>query len=181
MVDLITPLERATGVALVRPIVLVPILRAGLGMVDGVWPLAPSAQIAHIGIYRDEATARPQPYYSKFPPTLETANVFLLDPMLAPGQSAVEAANQLKTFAPTSSQASAMPVTDTSEPDRTADECEQEETERTEAWLGTTPAAFPGTAVRPARRAPRPRGATHGVPPLCLSCRPFPFANQRRV
>jgi uracil phosphoribosyltransferase len=97
-IELTTPLERTTGNALVRPVVLVPILRAGLGMVDGVWPLAPSAQIAHIGIYRDEATARPQPYYSKFPPALDTADVFLLDPMLATGQSAVEAANQLKAY-----------------------------------------------------------------------------------
>ncbi len=95
-IDIETPVARTTGLTLARPIVLVPILRAGLGMVDGIWPLAPTAQIGHIGIYRDEATARPQPYYSKLPPTLAEADVFLLDPMLATGYSAVEAADQLK-------------------------------------------------------------------------------------
>lgn len=94
--EITTPLARATGHVLIRPIVLVPILRAGLGMVDGIWPLVPTAQLAHIGIYRDEETARPHPYYSKFGPALGTADVFLLDPMLATGQSAVEAVNQLK-------------------------------------------------------------------------------------
>lgn len=95
-VEVATPLAQTTGRALVHPIVLVPILRAGLGMVDGIWPLVPTAQLAHIGIYRDEQTARPHPYYSKFGPALDTADIFLLDPMLATGQSAVEAANQLK-------------------------------------------------------------------------------------
>jgi uracil phosphoribosyltransferase len=94
--DVPTPLQKTTGRMLVHPIVLVPILRAGLGMVDGIWPLVPTAQIAHVGIYRDEETARPHPYYSKFPPAINTADVFLLDPMLATGQSAVEAARQLK-------------------------------------------------------------------------------------
>lgn len=95
-VEIETPIERTTGTELSRVVVLVPILRAGLGMVDGVWPLVPTAQIAHIGIYRDEATAKPQPYYSKLPPGLGDGDVFLLDPMLATGQSAVEAVNQLK-------------------------------------------------------------------------------------
>jgi uracil phosphoribosyltransferase len=94
-VNVVTPMAETSGHALVRPIVLVPILRAGLGMVDGIWPLVPSAQIAHIGIFRDEETALPQPYYSKFPTGLEEADVFLLDPMLATGQSAVEAVRQL--------------------------------------------------------------------------------------
>jgi len=96
-VPVTTPLEPTTGRVLARPIVLVPILRAGLGMVDGIWPLVPTAQLAHIGIYRDEATALPHPYYSKFGPGLETGEVFLLDPMLATGRSAIEAVNQLKT------------------------------------------------------------------------------------
>jgi len=95
-IDIVTPLAKSTGRVLVHPIVLVPILRAGLGMVDGIWPLAPTAQLAHIGIYRDEETALPHPYYSKFCPTLDTADVFLLDPMLATGQSAIEAVNQLR-------------------------------------------------------------------------------------
>ena len=96
-VPVTTPLEPTTGRVLARPIVLVPILRAGLGMVDGIWPLVPTAQLAHIGIYRDEATALPHPYYSKFGPGLATGEVFLLDPMLATGRSAIEAVNQLKT------------------------------------------------------------------------------------
>lgn len=91
-----TPIEPATGAELSRPVVLVPILRAGLGMVDGIWPLIPRAQIAHIGIYRDEETALPQPYYSRMPTQPDSVDVFLLDPMLATGQSAVEAATQLK-------------------------------------------------------------------------------------
>jgi uracil phosphoribosyltransferase len=95
-VEVTTPMEKTTGRKLVHPIVLVPILRAGLGMVDGIWPVVPAAQLAHIGIYRDEETARPHPYYSKFGPDLNSAEVFLLDPMLATGQSAVEAVNQLK-------------------------------------------------------------------------------------
>jgi uracil phosphoribosyltransferase len=95
-VEITTPIEKTTGRVLIHPIVLVPILRAGLGMVDGIWPLVPTAQLAHIGIYRDEETARPHPYYSKFGPALDAADVFLLDPMLATGQSAVEAVNQLK-------------------------------------------------------------------------------------
>ena len=94
--EITTPLGVAAGRVLIHPIVLVPILRAGLGMVDGIWPLVPTAQLAHIGIYRDEETARPHPYYSKFGPALGRADVFLLDPMLATGQSAVEAVNQLK-------------------------------------------------------------------------------------
>jgi uracil phosphoribosyltransferase len=97
-VEIETPIERTTGTALSRSVVLVPILRAGLGMVDGVWPLIPTAQVAHIGIYRDDATAKPQPYYSKVPPGLGDGDVFLLDPMLATGQSAVEAVNQLKSY-----------------------------------------------------------------------------------
>jgi uracil phosphoribosyltransferase len=65
-------------------------------MVDGIWPVVPSAQLAHIGIYRDEMTAAPHPYYSKFGADLEEADVFVLDPMLATGQTAVEALRQLK-------------------------------------------------------------------------------------
>ncbi|MGI8603120.1 MAG: uracil phosphoribosyltransferase [Verrucomicrobiales bacterium] len=95
-VEVTTPLARTSGVSLPRPIVLAPVLRAALGMLDGIWHIAPEAQIAHLGIYRDEVTLRPQPYYSKFPDSLEEADVFALDPMLATGQSAIEAVNQLK-------------------------------------------------------------------------------------
>ncbi len=91
-----TPLTVTDGAEFAQPIVLVPILRAGLGLVDGILHLVPNAVVAHIGIARDEATAQPQSYYAKLPALLSHATVFLLDPMLATGGSAVEAARQLK-------------------------------------------------------------------------------------
>ncbi len=91
-----TPITATTGSAFAKPVVLVPILRAGLGMVDGILSLVPDAVVAHIGICRDEETAKPQSYYAKLPALLSNAEVFLLDPMLATGGSAIEAANQLK-------------------------------------------------------------------------------------
>lgn len=91
-----TPLAETDGAALARPVVLVPILRAGLGLSDAILPLMPEAVVAHLGIKRDEATAKPVPYYSNLPPLLADADVFLLDPMLATGGSACAAANQLK-------------------------------------------------------------------------------------
>ena len=95
-IEVQTPLAMAPAVALTRPIVLVPILRAGLGIIDGVLDMAPAAIVAHLGIARDEATAKPQSYYSKLPQVLSSGEVFLLDPMLATGGSAIEAVNQLK-------------------------------------------------------------------------------------
>ncbi len=94
--EVTTPLTTAKGAKLARPVVLVPVLRAGLGLVDGILHLVPDAVVAHIGIARDEATARPHSYYAKLPSLLSNADVFLLDPMLATGGSAVEAAQQLK-------------------------------------------------------------------------------------
>lgn len=94
--QVVTPLTTTSGARLARPIVLVPVLRAGLGLVDGILNLVPDAVVAHIGIARDEATARPHPYYAKLPSLLSNADVFLLDPMLATGGSAIEAARQLK-------------------------------------------------------------------------------------
>jgi uracil phosphoribosyltransferase len=91
-----TPLIKTTGFALKRTIVLSPILRAGLGLMDGILPLAPDAVVAHLGIARNEATAKPEPYYAKLPAIMPGSDVFLLDPMLATGGSAVEAARQLK-------------------------------------------------------------------------------------
>ena len=91
-----TPLTTTRGAALARPVVLVPVLRAGLGLVDGILNLVPDAVVAHIGIARDEETARPHSYYAKLPSLLSHADVFLLDPMLATGGSAIEAARQLK-------------------------------------------------------------------------------------
>jgi uracil phosphoribosyltransferase len=95
-IQVTTPLTVTEGAALARPIVLVPVLRAGLGLIDGILDLVPDAVVAHIGIARDEETALPQPYYAKLPGLLGNADVFLLDPMLATGGSAIEAANQLK-------------------------------------------------------------------------------------
>ena len=91
-----TPLAPCAGAVLARPIVLVPILRAGLGMLDGILRVAPDASIGHIGIYRDAETLRPVSYYERVPVSTAAANVLLLDPMLATGNSACEAASILK-------------------------------------------------------------------------------------
>lgn len=94
--DVQTPLALITGKRLARPMVFVPILRAGLGLLDGILPLMPEATVAHVGIKRNEETALPQPYYANLPTHLATADVFLLDPMLATGGSACEGVRQLK-------------------------------------------------------------------------------------
>jgi len=96
-ITLQTPLAQAPGARFARPIVLVPILRAGLGLAEAILPLVPEATVAHVGIARDEATARPVHYYAKLPPVLARADVFLLDPMLATGGSACAALSQLKS------------------------------------------------------------------------------------
>lgn len=91
-----TPLAETQGQAFARPIVLVPILRAGLGLSEAILPLVPDATVAHIGIARCEETAKPKPYYAKLPAILGRADVFVLDPMLATGGSACAAIHQLK-------------------------------------------------------------------------------------
>ena len=91
-----TPLAETQGQAFARPIVLVPILRAGLGLSEAILPLVPDAIVAHIGIARDEETALPKSYYAKLPAILGRADVFVLDPMLATGGSACAAITQLK-------------------------------------------------------------------------------------
>jgi uracil phosphoribosyltransferase len=91
-----TPLTSTHGSQLARPLVFVPILRAGLGLLDGILPLVPEAVVAHVGIRRNEETALPHAYYANLPSSLPQADVFLLDPMLATGGSACEAARQLK-------------------------------------------------------------------------------------
>jgi uracil phosphoribosyltransferase len=83
-----TPLARTNGQTLSQRIGLVPILRAGLGMVDPILNLIPSAEVWHLGLYRDEATARPVEYYSKLPPTQPVDVALVVDPMLATGGSA---------------------------------------------------------------------------------------------
>jgi uracil phosphoribosyltransferase len=93
-----TPMGSAEGFFLVEKVGLVPILRAGLGMVDGVWEMMPGAEVWHIGLYRDEETLRPVAYYNKLPedPTVQVCLV--LDPMLATGGSAVAAVETLKSW-----------------------------------------------------------------------------------
>jgi uracil phosphoribosyltransferase len=83
-----TPLEDARGPVLDVQVVLVPILRAGTGMLGGVLALIPTAKVGHIGLYRDPETLRPVEYYAKLPPELPEAQVILVDPMLATGASA---------------------------------------------------------------------------------------------
>ena len=95
-VPIITPVCPATGQELEKKIVLVPILRAGLGMVDGIRQLIPTAKVGHIGLYRDEETHEPCEYYAKFPTGLEEATIFVLDPMLATGGSAAAAITMIK-------------------------------------------------------------------------------------
>ncbi len=92
-----TPLRKCAGTVLARPVILVPILRAGLGMLEPMLALCPQASAGHIGLYRDHETLRPVNYYCRLPATLAEAEVLLLDPMLATGHSACEAIAQLKT------------------------------------------------------------------------------------
>ena len=97
-VEVETPLMKTQGVQLRDRIGLVPILRAGLGMVEGVWALLPSAQVWHIGLYRDERTLKPVEYYNKLPVEPTVSLCLILDPMLATGGSAVATANILKRW-----------------------------------------------------------------------------------
>jgi uracil phosphoribosyltransferase len=96
-VDIETPLERMTGRQVAgKKLTLVPILRAGLGMVDGVAQLIPSARVGHIGLYRDHDSLQPVDYYFKIPSDEMERDFFILDPMLATGGSAVAAVGALK-------------------------------------------------------------------------------------
>jgi uracil phosphoribosyltransferase len=91
-----TPLAKCNTHILAMDVVLVPILRAGLGMVDGISNLIPNARIGHLGMYRDHVTLKPIIYYSKFPDNLPEAVVMVLDPMLATGGSSTDAIQVLK-------------------------------------------------------------------------------------
>jgi uracil phosphoribosyltransferase len=91
-----TPLEKTTGYRFQKEIVLVPVLRAGLGMVSGFLEIIPDAKVGHIGLQRDETTLKPIEYYYKTPKNIDSAKVILVDPMLATGGSAAEALNYLK-------------------------------------------------------------------------------------
>ena len=91
-----TPLEITSGSEIVRPIILVPILRAGLGFLDGFLDLIPQSAVAHIGLARNERTLEPEPYYLKHPTLLAETDLIVLDPMLATGGSAVHAVTTLR-------------------------------------------------------------------------------------
>jgi uracil phosphoribosyltransferase len=91
-----TPLEEARGCRVAADVVVVPVLRAGLGMLDAVLELWPAARVGHIGLQRDEMTAIASRYYAKLPPGLEHSFVIMIDPMLATGGSAVAALDLLR-------------------------------------------------------------------------------------
>lgn len=95
-VEVDTPLERTAAKRLRHPVILVPVLRAGLGMVEAFLQMIPEAHVGHIGLYRNEQTLQPVEYYARYPERISDADVFILDPMLATGGSAVAAAEILR-------------------------------------------------------------------------------------
>lgn len=95
-VQVTTPITEMTGRQLARPIILVPILRAGLGISDAFLHLLPEASVAHYGVARNEKTLQPEVYFERFPDDLASAEVIVLDPMLATGGSAAAALEVLK-------------------------------------------------------------------------------------
>lgn len=102
-VEVETPIEKTTQHMIAgRKLAFVPILRAGLGMVDGALELVPSARVGHIGLYRDPETLSPVEYYCKLPGDIEQRDVIVLDPMLATGGSAIDAIRQIKQRGPRS-------------------------------------------------------------------------------
>lgn len=97
-VEIETPIGKSTQKELAgKKLVIVPILRAGLGMVDGVLQMIPSAKVGHIGMYRDEETLKPHEYFFKMPPDIEERECIIVDPMLATGGSAIDAIDLLKS------------------------------------------------------------------------------------
>jgi len=96
-VEIETPIEKCvTPMIAGRKLAIVPVLRAGLGMVGGLLALVPTAKVGHIGLYRDEVTHLPHPYYCKLPNPISERTIFVLDPMLATGGSAADAVSQIK-------------------------------------------------------------------------------------
>ncbi len=96
-VEIETPIKKTTQKMIKgKKLAVVPILRAGLGMVNGLLNLVPSAKVGHIGMYRDEETLQPQPYYCKLPPDIDERLIVVVDPMLATGGSACDAIAQIK-------------------------------------------------------------------------------------
>lgn len=95
-VDIETPVTACKTFEIEKDIILVPILRAGLGMVNGISNLIPTVKIAHIGLYRDEETLEPHIYFAKYPKNMDQSISMIVDPMLATGGSAIEAINLVK-------------------------------------------------------------------------------------
>lgn len=96
VIEVDTPLQKTKGVQIKENIVLVPILRAGLGMLASIENFVPGAAVGHLGMYRDEKTLQPHHYYAKLPTDLSLASVYILDPMLATGHSAIAAVDEVK-------------------------------------------------------------------------------------
>lgn len=98
-VEIETPIQKTTKKMIKgKKMAVVPILRAGLGMVNGMLNLVPSAKVGHIGMYRDEETMEPHEYYCKLPPDIDKRLIVVVDPMLATGGSAIDAINQIKSY-----------------------------------------------------------------------------------
>ena len=95
-VEIQTPVSKAICQTLDTEVVIVPIIRAGLGMVDGITALIPTAKVGHVGVYRDETTLEPHQYYAKFPSIIVDAEVLVVDPMLATGGSVSHTIKLLK-------------------------------------------------------------------------------------
>ena len=93
-----TPLEITKAYVLARKVTLVPILRAGMAMCDGILKIIPHARVGHLGLYRDKDTLKPVEYYAKFPSDIDESEVIVIDPMLATGGSAVAAIDYLKNL-----------------------------------------------------------------------------------
>ena len=96
-IEIETPITTTIQQELASEIVIVPVLRAGLGMVDGIRAMIPTAKVGFVGLYRDEETLEPHEYYAKFPSNIEESIVLLVDPMLATGGSASAAISMLKS------------------------------------------------------------------------------------
>ena len=97
-VDVETPIETARCRMIDHDIVVVPVLRAGVGMLEGILELVPTARVGFVGLYRDEETKEPVAYYERFPPQVKTGTCIIIDPMLATGGSTVAAIDRLKAF-----------------------------------------------------------------------------------
>ncbi|MEC9485098.1 MAG: uracil phosphoribosyltransferase [Candidatus Izemoplasma sp.] len=95
-VEIETPIQKTIAKQLSKDVIIVPILRAGLGMVDGIQMIIPTAKVGHVGMYRDETTLQPHEYYAKFPAEIVDGTVLVVDPMLATGGSASAAIDAVK-------------------------------------------------------------------------------------